>query len=69
MLLYLILGKLGRDKVGHFYLVEACKLGERLGMYGPGFGTGHVRKPEGISSEQWLGAKGVTAWSLFNFQL
>lgn len=71
MLLYLILGKLGRDKVGHFYLQEACKLGEHFSLHGPEspYGPGDARKPKSLSREQWMQAKGVTAWSLFNFQL
>jgi hypothetical protein len=69
--MYMVLGKIGRDKVGHFYLAEACDLGQYFGMHGPegGVSLAYTRKPNGIPSDQWLAAVGVTAWSLFNFQL
>jgi hypothetical protein len=68
MCIYMILGKFGRDKVGHTFLTEACRMARDMGLFrlGP---CPAWQKPKGVSWEKWERARGVTTWALFNFQL
>lgn len=65
LLLYLVLGKHGRDKVGHTFLVEACRIGRELGL----FRLTPMLKPQGAPNDKWDRVRAVTSWALFNFQL
>jgi hypothetical protein len=64
----LFLGKLGRDKAGHMFLAEACRIGQVLGLFDtePSYTS---QAPRLVSQEKWDTVRAVTAWSLFNFQL
>jgi len=68
MCLYMVLGKHGRDKVGHCFLVEACRIASEIGLFSILPSTS-VQKPYGVPEEKWERARAVTAWTLFNFQL
>ncbi|KAF2191960.1 hypothetical protein K469DRAFT_555285 [Zopfia rhizophila CBS 207.26] len=68
LLLYLVLGKHGRDKVGHTFLIEACRIGRDLGLFRLLPSTS-IQKPLGVPEAKWERARAVTAWALFNFQL
>ncbi|KAF2652047.1 hypothetical protein K491DRAFT_719302 [Lophiostoma macrostomum CBS 122681] len=68
MLLYLVLGKNGRDKVGYTLLVDACRMARNLGLSCEST-SAYVLKPSGVSDDRWGTARAVTAWALFNFQL
>lgn len=68
MVLYLVLGKNGRDKVGHSFLVEACRIARDLGLFRLS-SSSHSQKPCGVSDERWERSRAVAAWSIFNFQL
>jgi hypothetical protein len=64
----LFLGKHGRDKAGHVFLAEACRIGQLLGM----FDSRSLRtsyEPSSLHQEKWNKIRAVTAWTLFNFQL
>lgn len=66
-----VLGKHGRDKVGHGFLVEACRIGRELELFRFSPPT-HIQKPYGVPWAQWERAqksRATTAWALFNFQL
>ncbi|KAF2871303.1 hypothetical protein BDV95DRAFT_668628 [Massariosphaeria phaeospora] len=66
--IYMVLGKHGRDKVGHAFLVEACRIARDLGLFrlSP---TAALRKSHRVPEERWEKVRAVTAWALFNFQL
>ncbi|KAL6706189.1 hypothetical protein ACN47E_005924 [Coniothyrium glycines] len=66
--LFLVLGKYGRDKVGQNYLLQACQIGDRLGLFDK---TAKLSNSlhYNVRQEQWNEVRAVTAWSLFNFQL
>ncbi|KAH7079542.1 hypothetical protein FB567DRAFT_124351 [Paraphoma chrysanthemicola] len=66
--LYLFLGKHGRDKSGHEFLVEACKISKDLGLF-DAQPSHQVHKPQFASQNQWDHVRAVTAWALFSFQL
>jgi hypothetical protein len=68
MCLYMVLGKHGRDKVGHSFLVEACRIAHEIGLFRILPSTS-VQKPYGVPEEKWERVRAVTAWALFNFQL
>jgi hypothetical protein len=68
MLLYMVLGKNGRDKAGHTYLVDACRMARDLGLSCLSTST-QLLKPFEVSDGRWERARAVTAWALFNFQL
>ena len=68
LLLFLVLGKHGRDKVGQTFLHEACRIARNLGLFRVSSASSHQR-PEGVSDEKWTRVRSVTAWALFNFQL
>ncbi|KAF2728171.1 hypothetical protein EJ04DRAFT_109897 [Polyplosphaeria fusca] len=67
LLLFMVLGKHGRDKVGHVFLLEACRMARELGL----FRLGHASAPasQTTSSKKMGKVRCVTAWALFNFQL
>ncbi|KAF2826881.1 hypothetical protein CC86DRAFT_406123 [Ophiobolus disseminans] len=66
--LYLFLGKHGRDKAGHVFLAEACRIGQDLGLFGSE--SPHAtQKHSSIPMNKWSHMRAVTAWTLFNFQL
>lgn len=66
------LRKHGGDKIGHSYLLEACRIGRDLGIF-----DGHtpLRNQGGPDyyGEEWnkelTKVLAVTAWALFNFQM
>ncbi|KAH7396357.1 hypothetical protein BKA66DRAFT_566849 [Pyrenochaeta sp. MPI-SDFR-AT-0127] len=66
--LFLVLGKHGRDKVGHTFLLEACRMGRELGLF-------QVQQPNAsqytpsVPQRRLDEVRAVTAWALFNFQL
>jgi hypothetical protein len=64
----LFLGKVGRDKCGHVFLVEACRMSEELGLF-----SKHSSYAKHLSAsvpqDRWDVVRAVTAWALFNFQL
>ena len=64
----LVLGKHGRDKVGHTFLTEACRIGCDLGLFGDQTVQASQR-PLRVSQKKWDRVRAVTAWTLFNFQL
>lgn len=66
--LYLFLGKHGRDKEGHEYLLEACQIGQSLGLFQPQ-SPKSCPKPYNVVQEDWDRTWAITAWALFNFQL
>lgn len=68
MCLFLVLGKHGRDKIGHTYLLEACRMGRDLGFFdeSPTL-TNHM--PLEANDVEWVHVRAVTAWALFNFQI
>lgn len=68
LLLYVVLGKNGRDKVGHMFLDQACRAARNLGLFrlSP---SKSMLKPRGASEEAWERSRAATAWALFNFQL
>ncbi|KAJ4377619.1 hypothetical protein N0V83_000446 [Neocucurbitaria cava] len=66
--LFMVLGKYGRDKVGHTFLLEACRIGRDLGL----FQSQPLEASWSRSSEtqrKWENVRAVTAWALFNFQM
>lgn len=65
--LYMVLGKHGRDKVGHAFLLEACEIARNLGLFR--LSTNALPKPQHIPKEKWERVRAVTVWALFNFQL
>ncbi|KAF1996448.1 hypothetical protein P154DRAFT_320031 [Amniculicola lignicola CBS 123094] len=68
MLLFMVLGKHGRDKDGHPFLLEACHIAQELKLFRlPPTASGN--KMPGLSEQKWEKARAVAAWSLFNFQL
>jgi len=71
MCLYMVLGKHGRDKVGHSFLVEACRIAQEIGLFRVSPSTSVLlhQKPYGVPAEKWERVRAVTAWALFNFQL
>jgi hypothetical protein len=64
----LFLGKIGRDKAGHVYLVEACRMSQELGLFSSELSHASQAPPY-VLQEKWSSVRAVTAWSLFNFQL
>jgi hypothetical protein len=68
LLLFLVLGKHGRDKVGHMFLGEACRVGHHIGLFRFS-SSSSTQRPPGVSEATWERARAVTAWALFNFQL
>lgn len=68
LLLYLVLGKHGRDKVGQGFLIEACRIARDLGLFRVPFASSQQRTDR-VSIEKWTRVRAVTAWALFNFQL
>ncbi|KAF2269450.1 hypothetical protein CC78DRAFT_575010 [Lojkania enalia] len=68
MLLFLILGKHGRDKVGHMFLAEGCRMALDLGLFRvlPAASTAHAQEAPRKKLER---VRAVTAWALFNFQI
>lgn len=64
----LFLGKFGRDKVGHTFLAEACRISQVLGLFDtePSYTS---QAPRFVPQEKWDTVRAATAWSLFNFQL
>ncbi|KAF2744922.1 hypothetical protein M011DRAFT_407366 [Sporormia fimetaria CBS 119925] len=68
LLLFMVIGKHGRDKTAHGFLVEACRMGRDLGLFEGGTSPSPQR-PSGVSPEKWATVRAATAWSLFNFQL
>jgi hypothetical protein len=64
----MFLGKIGRDKAGHVFLVEACRMGQEMGLFSSALSHA-FQAPHYISQEKWDSVRAVTAWSLFNFQL
>jgi hypothetical protein len=64
----LFLGKHGRDKAGHEFLAEACRIGQDLGLF-----DSHPSHPSQPPSSPYHAklesVRGATAWALFNFQL
>lgn len=65
--LYLVFEKHGRDKVGNFFLQEACHIAQKLGLFR--LPSSSEPRPLHISQDRWDRARSVTAWALFNFQL
>jgi hypothetical protein len=68
LVLDLVLGKHGRDKTGHIFLEEACRIGQELGLFNSKMWHAS-QKPSSVPQETWDRIRAVTAWSLFNFQL
>ncbi|KAF2465245.1 uncharacterized protein BDR25DRAFT_337166 [Lindgomyces ingoldianus] len=68
LLLFVVLGKHGRDKVGYTFLVEACRIAQDLGLFTLSETTS-AQKPQEVPLEKLERARTVTAWALFNFQL
>jgi hypothetical protein len=67
MCLFLVLGKHGRDKVGHTFLLEACRISRTLGLFRVSHSA--LQKPSHVPEAKWEKARAVTAWAMFNFQL
>ncbi|KAF2703392.1 hypothetical protein K504DRAFT_177266 [Pleomassaria siparia CBS 279.74] len=65
--LYMVLGKHGRDKVGHTFLVEACRIARDLGLFR--VSSSSSQRPRRVPQDKWEKTRAVTAWALFNFQL
>lgn len=65
--LFMVLGKHGRDKVGHTFLLEACRIARTLGLFRVSHSAS--QKPSHVSEAKWETARAVSAWALFNFQL
>jgi hypothetical protein len=64
----LVLGKLGRDKAGHVFLAEACRMSQELGLFSTP--SSHPsQSPPSVPQEKWDSVRAVTAWAVFNFQL
>ncbi|KAF2113856.1 hypothetical protein BDV96DRAFT_118510 [Lophiotrema nucula] len=68
MLLWLVLGKHGRDKVGHTFLLEACRIARELNLFRL-LPPNVLPKPSTVSLTKTERVRSVTAWALFNFQL
>ncbi|KAF2022988.1 hypothetical protein EK21DRAFT_105527 [Setomelanomma holmii] len=66
--LYLFLGKHGRDKAGHEFLTEACRMSQVLGLF-DNEPSKALRKPIFVTQERWVLVRAVTTWTFFNFQL
>ncbi|KAH3912744.1 hypothetical protein HBH56_118810 [Parastagonospora nodorum] len=66
--LYLFLGKVGRDKSGHVFLTEACRMSEELGLFSEHSSYAEHNSPS-VPERKWDVVRAVTAWALFNFQL
>ncbi|KAF2685363.1 hypothetical protein K458DRAFT_23460 [Lentithecium fluviatile CBS 122367] len=64
--LFMVLGKHGRDKVGHTFLLEACRIARSLGLFR--LAPSASQKPPHVCREKWEKARAVSAWALFNFQ-
>jgi hypothetical protein len=65
--LFMIEGKHGRDKVGHSFLLEACRIARSLGLFR--LPSSPAQNPSHVSFDTWAKARAVSAWALFNFQL
>jgi hypothetical protein len=64
----LFLGKVGRDKSGHVFLTEACRMSEELGLFSEHSSYAEHNSPS-VPERKWDVVRAVTAWALFNFQL
>ncbi|KAH7135056.1 hypothetical protein B0J11DRAFT_575675 [Dendryphion nanum] len=64
LLLFLVLGKHGRDKVGHSFLVEACRIARDLGLFRVASSSSQI-KPQGVSFVKWTRVRAVTATMSF----
>lgn len=64
----LFLGKVGRDKSGHVFLTEACRMSEELGLFSEYSQYAEHNSPS-VPERKWDVVRAVTAWALFNFQL
>ncbi|ORX93515.1 hypothetical protein BCR34DRAFT_594663 [Clohesyomyces aquaticus] len=68
LLLFLVLGKQGKDRCGYRFLDEACRIAQNLGLFALA-STTSVNKPNDVPLATWDRARSVAAWALFNFQL
>ncbi|KAF2788826.1 hypothetical protein K505DRAFT_254615 [Melanomma pulvis-pyrius CBS 109.77] len=59
----IVLGKHGRDKVGHTFLVEACRIARHLDLFRVLPSTS-IQRPQGITEAKWERSRAVTAWAL-----
>lgn len=67
-LLFLFLGKHGRDKVGQTFLADSCRIARDLGLFR--LSTSPLtERPKDVPEAKWDKARAVSAWALFNFQL
>ena len=66
LVLYLVSAKHGRDKAGHNFLVDACRMGQELGLFTI---QTPLNKEEDLAEDKLSRLRTVTAWGLFNFQL
>lgn len=67
MVLFMVLGKLGRDTDGYHFLEEACRMARELGLAGSEYPA--TPCPVNVREADWSRVRAVTAWSLFNFQM